>query len=230
MDGRFREPQYRVIDAALAGVGVVEMGIMSSATWLVDPRTLLFKLSRYKFAAKMLAGRTNVLEVGCGDGFASRIVRQTVGGLTITDFDPEVIADFRRRSNSNDERWQTESLVHDLSEGPVPGAFDGAYSLDVLEHVEASDEDLFLRNLCASLIPDALVVIGMPSLESQTHACSASKEGHVNCKTGEGLRETLGRHFAQVLSFSMNDEVVHTGFEPMAHYLLTVCSQPRVTT
>jgi hypothetical protein len=27
--------------------------------------------------------------------------------------------------------------------------------------------------------------------------------------------------------FSMNDEVVHTGFYPMAHYLLAVCSHLR---
>lgn len=230
MNGRFREPQYRVIDDALAGVGAVELGVMSAARWLTDPRTLLFTLSRYKFAAKMLAGRNNVLEVGCGDGFASRIVRQTVSELTITDFDPEFIADFRRRSHRDNRRWRTDSLVHDLSVGPVPGTFDGAYLLDVLEHVESSVEDLFLGNLCMSLTPDALVVIGMPSLESQTYASPASREGHVNCKSGEGLRETLGRHFAHVLSFSMSDEVVHTGFEPMAHYLLAVCSQPRVTT
>jgi len=230
VNGRFREPQYRVIDDAIDGVGAVELGIMSAARWLTDPRTFLFTLSRYKFVAKMLAGRINVLEVGCGDGFASRIVRQTVGGLTITDFDPEFIADFRRRSHSDDAMWRTESFVHDLSEGPVPGSFDGAYLLDVLEHVKSSGEDLFLGNLCRSLTPDALVVIGMPSLQSQAHASPASKEGHVNCKTGDGLRETLGRHFAHVLSFSMNDEVVHTGFEPMAHYLLAVCSRPRATT
>jgi 2-polyprenyl-3-methyl-5-hydroxy-6-metoxy-1,4-benzoquinol methylase len=218
-----------MIDEALVGVGKVELGVMSAARWMTDPRTLLFTLSRYKFAAKMLAGRKHVLEVGCGDGFASRIVRQTVGALTLTDFDPEFIGDFRKRSLGDDPRWYTESVVHDLATGPVPGVFDGAYCLDVLEHVETHHEDRFVGNLTASLTPDALVVIGMPSLESQSHASPQSKEGHVNCKTGEGLRETLGRHFAQVLSFSMNDEVVHTGFEPMAHYLLAVCSQPRVT-
>jgi hypothetical protein len=27
--------------------------------------------------------------------------------------------------------------------------------------------------------------------------------------------------------FSMNDEVVHTGFGPMAHYLIALCAGPR---
>jgi hypothetical protein len=32
----------------------------------------------------------------------------------------------------------------------------------------------------------------------------------------------MERHFRTVFIFSMNDEVVHTGFSPMAHYLLAV--------
>ena len=30
-----------------------------------------------------------------------------------------------------------------------------------------------------------------------------------------------------LFSFSMNDEVVHTGFLPMAHYLIALCCEPR---
>jgi len=30
-----------------------------------------------------------------------------------------------------------------------------------------------------------------------------------------------------VFSFSMNDEVVHTGFEKMAHYLFVICCGAR---
>ena len=38
----------------------------------------------------------------------------------------------------------------------------------------------------------------------------------------EALKKTLERHFHTVFVFSMNDEVVHTGFYPMAHYILGV--------
>ena len=31
------------------------------------------------------------------------------------------------------------------------------------------------------------------------------------------------RHFHEVFIFSMNDEVVHTGFYPLAHYLFALC-------
>ena len=63
----------------------------------------------------------------------------------------------------------------------------------------------------------------MPSIESQKYASEGSKRGHVNCKTGNKLKELLSKHFCNVFVFSMNDEVVHTGFYPMAHYLIGLC-------
>ena len=36
--------------------------------------------------------------------------------------------------------------------------------------------------------------------------------------------DLLEGHFDNVFLFSMNDEVVHTGFHPLAHYLFAVCA------
>ena len=66
----------------------------------------------------------------------------------------------------------------------------------------------------------------MLSLESQLHASQASKEGHVNCKSGPELQATLSRYFANVVVFSMNDEVIHTGYQKMSHYLMALCFGP----
>ena len=46
--------------------------------WHTDPKPLTFLLARYKFVAKMFSGLARVLEVGCADAFATRIVRQEV--------------------------------------------------------------------------------------------------------------------------------------------------------
>ena len=35
------------------------------------------------------------------------------------------------------------------------------------------------------------------------------------------------KYFENVFLFSMNDEVVHTGFSPMAHYLFVICCQKK---
>ncbi|WP_199230807.1 class I SAM-dependent methyltransferase [Azospirillum sp. TSO5] len=199
--------------------GLARFGIMNNHVWHHDPKRLVFTLARYKFVAKMLAGRSKVVEYGCGDAFCSRLVRQEVDDLTVTDFDAAFIADAKARM---EPPWAFEAREHDIIAGPLDGLFDAAYALDVLEHIEADMEDRVLANITASLTEHGVAIIGMPSLESQAYASPQSKAGHVNCKTGEGLRTTMLRHFHNVFMFSMNDEVVHTGFFPMAHYLLAI--------
>jgi hypothetical protein len=92
----------------------------------------------------------------------------------------------------------------------------------VIEHINAREEDVFVGNIVTSLTPEGVLILGSPSLESQTHASPASKAGHVNCKTGKELRALLERFFHNFFMFSMNDEVVHTGYFPMAHYLIGI--------
>ena len=67
--------------------GLEKLGLMSNKRWQEDPRGLLFSLSRYKFVSKMFEGKKNILEVGCGDGWYSKIVAQSVNSLTISDND-----------------------------------------------------------------------------------------------------------------------------------------------
>ena len=223
---RTREAQYQRLLDYDAERGLETLGLMSSQSWYDDPRRLTFVLARYKLAAKLFAGTDRVLEVGCGDAFASRIVVQAVGRLTAVDFDPLFVDDARRRMSP---RWPFHAAVHDMLEGPFPERFDAAYSLDVLEHIEPANEDRFLGNIARSLVPHGSLLIGMPSLESQDYASALSKEGHVNCKTQPDLRATLLRHFHNVFMLAMNDEVVHTGFHKMAHYIYGLCCGPRVS-
>jgi hypothetical protein len=84
-----------------------------------------------------------------------------------------------------------------------------------------------MKNLIESLMPDGAAIIGIPSLESQRYASPQSKAGHINCKTGNSLKLFLEGHFYNVFVFSMNDETIHTGFYPMAHYLMALCTSPR---
>ena len=212
------EAHYRKLVKILAGErGVDRLGLMTGWAWHDDPRHLLFTLSRYKFVAKMYSGLNRVLEVGCSDAFATRLVAQEVKEVVAIDFDAEFIADARERAS---DRWPVDVRVHDILKGPVDGEFDAAYSMDVLEHITPETEHAFISNIVASLKADGMLIIGTPSLESQTYASPQSKEGHVNCKTGPQLRALLARYFANVMMFSMNDEVVHTGYQKMAHYLI----------
>ena len=216
-DSGTREPQYNVTLELAKTKGIAELGLMTNYVWHDDPRRLLFTLARYKFVAKMLSGRQNVLEIGCADAFGTRVVLQEVEALTATDFDQIFVDDVLRRM---DPDWKFECRQHDFLSGPFPGVFDAAFALDVIEHIPADAEQLFTGNILQSLTPEGILILGLPSLESQTYASLPSKVGHVNCKTGKGLRDLLEKFFHNVFVFSMNDEVVHTGFTPMAHYLI----------
>jgi 2-polyprenyl-3-methyl-5-hydroxy-6-metoxy-1,4-benzoquinol methylase len=214
-----REPQYERALELLRTKGRTSLGLMTNQAWHDDPKHLLFTLSRYKFVAKMLEDREHVLEVGCADAFGTRIVLQSVRKLAATDFDATFVEDVLERM---DERWRFDCFQHDLLEGAPPGRYDAAYALDVIEHIPQEQERRFVGNIVEALTPQGVLILGSPSLESQVHASAVSRAGHVNCKDAEGLRSLLRRFFHNVFVFSMNDEVVHTGYSPMAHYLLAL--------
>ena len=216
-----KEPQYNNDLALRDRQGLTSLGLMTNQVWHEDPRRLIFLLSRYKFVSKMLKGKKNVLEVGCGDGFGGRVVSQEVEKLTLLDFEPHFIEDIQQRM---DPKWPVELILHNLLDGAIEGEFDAIYSLDVLEHIKEEDEYTFLANAFKALTPNGVAIFGMPSIHSQDYASPGSKAGHVNCKNEEELRVTFGSFFENVFIFSMNDEVVHTGFTPMAHYLIILAT------
>jgi predicted TPR repeat methyltransferase len=211
---------YEELFEKTAGQSAEMFGAHYNYSWKTDPRRMLFAFSRYKFVGKMFEGFDRVLEVGCGDASATRLVQQTVNEVVVTDFDQVFISDIESRQQPE---WRLDARVHDMIAGSLQENFDGIFSLDVLEHIEKTNEDTFLKNICISLDEHGTFIVGMPSLESQTYASEASKFGHVNCKSGPELRDLLKKYFHSVFMFSMNDEVVHTGFFPMAHYLIAVC-------
>jgi 2-polyprenyl-3-methyl-5-hydroxy-6-metoxy-1,4-benzoquinol methylase len=222
-EAQTREKQYQML-LERRKAGLSQFGLMSSQAWQDDPRRLTFTFSRYKFVAKMLSGLDNVVEVGCADAFGSRIVKQEVKRLTVTDFDPIFIDN---AAENMDPRWPYDTRVHDMLSGPIEGDFDAAYALDVIEHIPEPQEELFVGNIVKSLNQHGVLILGCPSLQSQAYASPPSKAGHVNCKDGPAMKGLLQRSFHNVFMFAMNDEVVHTGFFPMAQYVIGIGSTRR---
>lgn len=195
------------------------LGMMSSHRWRMDPKVLLFSMARYKFVSKMLAGKGDVLDIGCGDGWGANIVSSEVGSIHCVDVDPVLIEECTNTSRNQ----KLTFALHDLLKAPVTPPRSAAYLLDVLEHIDVEHEDLFLKNVVASINADGVCIIGIPSIESQEYASKPSRATHVNCKSGQELKRTLEKYFKNVFLFSMNDEVVHTGYTKMAHYLICLC-------
>ena len=148
-----------------------------------SPRNLLFTLSRYKFVSKMFDGFGKVLEVGCQEGFGAHLISPVVNQLDCVDFyNPYIESSNRRCIMKN-----TSFSARDMLDGTIGSDYDGVFSLDVLEHIQKEDENVFMKNICGSLSEDGSVIICVLSLESQVYTSEPSTKGHVNCKTAPDL-------------------------------------------
>jgi len=197
----------------------IPLGPLASYTLIHSPRNLCFALARYKFCAKMLEGMKKVLEVGCGDGFGVPITAQAVGSLVAVDRDADDTEGNRQRLGIIKN---VEFRTLDLCRNAPGEVFDAAYSIDVIEHIEPRDDDQFMGNICKSLKEDGVCIIGTPNVNGDRFSPYNGRIQHINLKSHKQLKELVGKYFKNVFMFSMNDEVVHTGFQEMAHYLFAM--------
>jgi len=196
------------------------LGPYTTHIWNHDPRHLGFLLSRYKFCAKMLEGKKRVLEVGCGDGFGIPVMLQSVQSVHGLDWEPLLMESNKQRLNNYNCSFEVSDITKNVPDNG--NIFDAAFSLDVIEHIPSSVEDMYFNNICSALNEQGVFIMGTPNVTANEYASEGSRRGHINLKSHSGMKKLMHKYFNNVFMFSMNDEVVHTGFGPMAHYLLAV--------
>ncbi len=214
---KWEEVKKRVTDIELVSLGPYFSEIKYA------PRRVLFALSHYKFAAKMLGEGKSILEVGCSEGLGTLLLAEFAKKVLAVDIDGEAIAEANRAFASDKISFrQSDYLTSDL------GQFDGIVSLDVIEHIYPENETRFFSRLCSNLKPYGVCIIGTPNKTAEAYASAGSVMGHVNLYSWERLKTTMENYFQQVFLFSANDEVIHTGFYPMAQYLIAVAVSPKI--
>ena len=216
-----KERNYKEMKSAFETEGL-NQGPWTSWSMMHDARHMAFVLSRYKFVAKMLEGRKRVMEVGSGDAFGLPIVAQNLcegGVLYAVDWESEFLDDNRKRLPFLNN---VKFIHHDMNEKALKDVNVSAiYLIDVIEHVDPVKEDVFMRNMVASYEnkEDAVMIIGTPNQTAAEYASVQSKAVHINLKGQDSLKALLRKYFHNTFLFGMNDEVVHTGFAPMCHYI-----------
>jgi 2-polyprenyl-3-methyl-5-hydroxy-6-metoxy-1,4-benzoquinol methylase len=208
----------------IAEVTPATIGKQTTRGFETDPKRLGFVLSRYKFIAKVAGCQGSALEIGCGDGFGTTIIAQAFDRVTAVDIERSTL-DNRSHNQLLDRK--VEFRLHDILAAPMDEKFDVAFSLDVIEHIPEAIEDRFYRNMVASLKGKSTAIVGTPNLAAEAHQSEHSRRDHINLKSYDTLRADMLKYFDYVIMFGMNDEVVHTGFGPMCHYLLAVGMQPK---
>ena len=190
----------------------------ASYEWMVDPKHFVFSLSRYKFVSKMLKGKKDVLEIGAGDGFKSKIVSEQVQNLELSDVTISSKEQFEKLNINNNKYF-----IHDFIKKKYKKKYDGIYAIDVIEHIEKKSCDKFIKNIKNTLKSNGVLIVGCPSLSSQKYASKYSKKLHVNCFDKDDLEKYFSKFFKNVFTFGMNDEVLHTGYDKMCHYVFAIC-------
>jgi hypothetical protein len=142
--------------------------------------------------------------------------------------------------------------VHDILSGPLPVPHDSIYSLNALEHVYPEQEDVFARNLRDSLAHDHdVLIVGCASHCRPTPIADGAGRGSATSadapngqigasvargystdtqmrrmvfpRSGAELKTLLERYFHAVFLFSMSDEIIRAGADPMSQYVFALC-------
>ncbi|GAB6127064.1 class I SAM-dependent methyltransferase [Humidesulfovibrio idahonensis] len=201
------------------------LGPWTSYSMINDPKHMSFVLARYKFCAKMLEGRGKVAEVGSGDGFGLPIVASAVGEVCCLDWDQRLLDGMKGRLP-----FLKNVSYHcvDLNEKPADMKVEAVYMIDVIEHIDPEAEENFMRHVVECIEPDGVIILGTPSIHAEQYQSERSRVQHINLKSQKTLRELTARYFKNVFMFGMNDEVLHTGYAPMCHYIWAVGAGRRV--
>ena len=214
------QEEYAQYTAATVENGHVKqpvcLGPFITAALRDDPRWLCFHLSRYKAASRLLPQPSaNVLELGCGEGLGTAILAQSAAQCTAVDGNPQAIAAAKGLG-------VPVKFIEDAFLGKRYGQFRACVSLDVLEHFPQQQEEAFLQTCLDNLTQDGLCILGTPNITAARYASPLSRKTHINLYDAQRLRSLLARGFQNVLVFGMNDEVLHTGYYAMCHYLLGI--------
>ncbi|MEM7576702.1 MAG: class I SAM-dependent methyltransferase [Planctomycetota bacterium] len=199
-----------------------------------DPKRFPFVLARYKFAAKMAAPNTGpnraVLELGCSEGLGTMILAEFASRYHGVDLDQDAIDTAAANWTTDTRTFEACDFLNDEHrQAKRLGTFDGVVSLDVIEHIAPDAEPRYWEAVTANLADDGVAVIGTPNQTSEQYASPLSKAGHINLFTFERMQAALHEHFHSVMLFGLNDEVVHTGYAPMCHYVMGVGIGPKQT-
>ncbi|MDJ0652386.1 MAG: class I SAM-dependent methyltransferase [Simkaniaceae bacterium] len=196
----------------------MHLGRYASHWFFKTPRKVLHSMSYYKFAAKMIGPHKRVLDVGCNEGLGTFLVGKECGFAKGFDFDKNAI----ERAQKNFSEPFVAFEMGDFLENSEEEKWDAIINFDVIEYIMPQRASDFLAGIAGQLTPEGIAIIGTPSKISQEFASEVSKKGHVNIYSHDRLEEEMRKHFECVFMFSANDEVIHTGYLPLAHYFITL--------
>jgi 2-polyprenyl-3-methyl-5-hydroxy-6-metoxy-1,4-benzoquinol methylase len=173
----------------------------------------------------MLDPEDRVLELGCGSGIGTYFLSQYCKEIRGVDINEEVIEVAKRNSFS---ACNLQFETCDALKYIPPTTPDTAIAVDLIEHFTKSEGEALIRHVAAYLEESkGMIIIGTPNVYSQDYRSSRSKSQHRYEYSPDEMRHIVSLNFHRTLSFSMNDEIVHTGFSKLAWFLFVLGIGPK---
>ena len=197
-----------------------------TSDYLANPLMSLVKLARYKFPAKMLSASDCVVDLACGTGMSSYFYAHSCKAVHGIDIDDRR-AEWAVYEAACDNLTFHRGDILKLTPGDMPETLSAITMVDAIEHFSLEDGEAVLAN-CAALLRQSqvdgarMMIIGTPSVHSAPYRASHNKDHHLHEYDPAELRRVVERHFSRTLQFSMNDEVVHTGFDKLAWFFYVI--------
>ena len=186
-----------------------------------NPLMATVKLARFKFVAKMLSKEDRLLDLGCGNGFSSYYYSHFCKNVHGVDIQEQAINNWKIFANKN----ISFSLGDILDNGIYDRDVEAITCVDVIEHFSLIDGEKIIKNAskCLKNKKGGQFIIGTPSKYSNPYRANHNKAHHLYEYKPDELQNICTKYFSRTLQFSMNDEVVHTGFNKLAWFFYIIC-------
>jgi len=216
------EEYQKLVENIHLEYGKIELPAEYSSFVHTDLLRLLIRLARYKFVARLIKKTDNILEIGCGSGLGSIFLSQHCKHLTGIDIKKSEIQD----AISINKRKNVDFINVDFFNKEFSNKFDVIVCLDVIEHMPERIGNKLVNKISKLIKQTGMAVIGTPSIYSYEYQGELSKASHIKCYDQKELIEMIEMYFQRTLCFSMNDELVHTGYHKMAWYYFLLAFYP----
>ena len=194
-------------------------GKMGDQKWMLEnPLMTTIKLSRFKFASKLISKKDTLLDIGCGQG---------LGSIFFSDYckyvyGVDLLSDFLLHDRKNIKFIKKN--IFQLKKKNFKHKINLITLIDFIEHFNKSQGSLILSK-CSKLLEGkgGTLIVGTPSVYSSKFRSKRSRIQHIHEYDGMELKDLCSKYFNRTFLFSMNDEVVHTGFYKLAWFNFVVC-------
>lgn len=194
-------------------------GKMGDQKWMLEnPLMTTIKFSRFKFVSKLISKKDTLLDIGCGQGVSSVFFSDYCKYV----YGVDLFSSFIDHNRKNIKFFKKN--IFEIKQNNFKQKIDFITLIDFIEHFKKSEGSLILKR-CSNLLKKkgGTLVVGTPSVYSSKYRSKRSKMQHIHEYDGMELKDLCSKYFDRTFLFSMNDELVHTGFYKLAWFNFVVC-------